>query len=117
MLRTVGPKSQGELFLVAPLTSACTVLYKSRIRTRARDFCLPPSPRRERSMPAETGTPTDTRAAAAGEAGPPRPAALRTHSLAKAFGPTQALRDCSFELRAGEVHCVVGENGSGKSTL
>jgi ABC-type sugar transport system ATPase subunit len=37
--------------------------------------------------------------------------------MAKAFGPTQALRNCSFELRAGEVHCIVGENGSGKSTL
>src|SRR3954454_21697049 len=59
----------------------------------------------------------------AGEADPAlgpmdeRPLALRVHDLAKAFGPTQALRDCSFELRAGEVHCVVGENGSGKSTL
>src|SRR3954469_81372 len=46
-----------------------------------------------------------------------RPLALRVHDLAKAFGPTQALRACSFELRAGEVHCIVGENGSGKSTL
>src|SRR3954449_4490005 len=59
----------------------------------------------------------------AGEADPAlgpmdeRPLALRVHDLAKAFGPTQALRACSFELRAGEVHCVVGENGSGKSTL
>jgi len=43
--------------------------------------------------------------------------ALRTSELAKAFGPTQALRSCTFELRRGEVHCVVGENGSGKSTL
>lgn len=43
--------------------------------------------------------------------------ALRTASLAKAFGATQALKDCSFELRAAEVHCIVGENGSGKSTL
>ena len=47
----------------------------------------------------------------------PTAIALRTTELAKAFGPTQALRSCSFELRRGEVHCVVGENGSGKSTL
>ncbi|WP_272477160.1 sugar ABC transporter ATP-binding protein [Baekduia alba] len=49
--------------------------------------------------------------------GTERPVALRADNLAKAFGPTKALRACSFELRAGEVHCIVGENGSGKSTL
>src|SRR3954451_18968983 len=48
---------------------------------------------------------------------PEAPALLSTRELAKAFGATQALRSCSFELRAGEVHCIVGENGSGKSTL
>jgi ABC-type sugar transport system ATPase subunit len=42
---------------------------------------------------------------------------LRVEALAKAFGATQALRSCSFELRAKEVHAIVGENGSGKSTL
>jgi ABC-type sugar transport system ATPase subunit len=42
---------------------------------------------------------------------------VRVEHVAKAFGATQALRDCSFELRAGEVHALAGENGSGKSTL
>src|SRR4051812_49500595 len=59
----------------------------------------------------ETVTPTSEAPA------PSAAVALRTVDLAKAFGATQALRSCSFELRAGEVHCVVGENGSGKSTL
>ena len=43
--------------------------------------------------------------------------AIRFRGVTKAFAGVPALRDVTFDVRAGEIHALCGENGAGKSTL
>ena len=42
---------------------------------------------------------------------------LELRGISKTFPGVKALDDVSFDVRAGEVHMLLGENGAGKSSL
>ena len=47
----------------------------------------------------------------------PRTVDVRVEALSKRYGAFWALRDASFDIRAGDILGLIGPNGSGKTTL
>jgi general nucleoside transport system ATP-binding protein len=52
-----------------------------------------------------------------GDAAPAPQTRLSVDGLTKRYGALVANDGISFSVRAGELHCILGENGAGKSTL
>lgn len=42
---------------------------------------------------------------------------LKVEKVSKSYGDVQALKQCSFKAKEGEIHAILGSNGAGKSTL
>lgn len=42
---------------------------------------------------------------------------ISMRNIEKEFSGVKALDGITFDVYAGEIHCLVGENGAGKSTL
>jgi ABC-2 type transport system ATP-binding protein len=67
-------------------------------------------------MSIEELTQTDTGVSAAVSGGPAAPPVIEVSHLRKEYGPTVAVDDVSFTVRAGEIFGILGRNGAGKTT-
>ncbi len=100
--------AKGAILLLA-LAADQLARYRARVRTRpaSADYMA-----RDASA-AKTGRLGDLQLSTP----PAGTLAASIRGVSKRYGTVQALNDISFEVRYGEITCLVGDNGAGKSTL
>ncbi|HEY1853663.1 MAG TPA: ABC transporter ATP-binding protein [Solirubrobacterales bacterium] len=68
-------------------------------------------------MPSASGSPLSGAEAAPATAGGTVAPQIRMRGISVSFGDVRATQDVDFDIRAGEIHALLGENGAGKTTL
>jgi len=85
--------------------------------TAAAGNAQPPVTTGDPAVPAQVARPPLPPATPGGDGRGERPVVLELRDVVKTFPGVRALDGVQLEVRAGEVHCLLGQNGAGKSTL
>src|SRR5919107_1269848 len=101
--------AKGPILLLA-LAADQYARYRARVRTTAATA--------DQASRSAVATATDERPVAKRLDTPATgTVAARVAEVSKNYGAVQALQDINFDVRYGEITCLLGDNGAGKSTL
>lgn len=94
-----------------------TTQNQATMNTRASQTPQTPHASPQASHTPQALSPTATQASHTNPQTPSPTYLLEMRHITKDFPGVRALDDVNFQVRQGDIHCLVGENGAGKSTL